>query len=314
MTIDSAGKAFLGSLKDQGIKPFHQMSVTEAREVMGGLRKLLGPGPEMRSVKDVPLGANTPAKLRVLTPGDAIDGVIIYCHGGGWTVMDIDDYDSLGRLIALETNCSVVLVDYRKAPENPFPAALDDVWAALQWATTEYASRNSEMPVLIAGDSSGGNLAAVVAQMATSEKTLAITQQILIYPVTQPDLEGPCYLSAENQGFLGKQDMAWFWDNYCPNPQDRLKPEASPLLAEEFAGLPPAVLITAEHDVLRDEGEAYAHKLKEAGVEVVHQRFAGQMHGFFSLFSLFPESTRARAFVVNAIRNHLRGLPSKHSG
>jgi acetyl esterase len=167
---------------------------------------------------------------------------------------------------------------------------------------------SSSVPLIIAGDSAGGNLAAVAAQRAHASGGPEIAQQLLVYPVTQADLTAPCYLDPDNHGLLGRADMHWFWDLYLPDVQARTSPNASPLRADSLEGLPAAVVITAEHDVLRDEGEAYADALRAAGVPVEHRRFDGQMHGFFSLGSLLPASTEAMVYLAAAVRARLGEL------
>jgi acetyl esterase len=311
MALDAHSRAFLEALAEKGGKPFHQMGVRQARDLMESLRDVIGPGPNIYRIDDRVLDQGEQGlRVRALIPGDSPSGIIVYCHGGGWALMSIDDYDTLGRHVAQETNCTVVLVDYRLAPEHPYPAAVDDVWLALDWAdrNRDTLSGNSQAPLIIAGDSAGGNLAAVVTQRAHAQGTPKIAQQLLIYPVTQADLNTSSYLDPDNQGLLGQADMRWFWDLYLPDAAARQLPEASPLRAESFRGLPPAVVITAEHDVLRDEGEAYAAALQAAGVQVEHRRFAGQMHGFIGLGTLLPASAEARAYLAQAVRTRLSRL------
>ncbi|MGF6900745.1 alpha/beta hydrolase [Paraburkholderia sp. GAS348] len=311
MALDAHSRAFLEALAEKGAKPFHQIGVPEARNFMEGLRDIVGPGPDMYRVEDLFLDQGGHAlHLRVLAPESRSSGIVVYCHGGGWALMSIDDYDAAGRHIAYETGCTVLLVDYRLAPEHPYPAAIDDVWLALEWAATHREALNGSphAPLIVAGDSAGGNLAAVVTQRAHARGGPEIAQQLLIYPVTQDDLNTPCYLDPDNQALLGQEDMRWFWDLYLPDTAARQASEASPLRAKSFRGLPPAIVITAEHDVLRDEGEAYAAALQSAGVHVDHRRFAGQMHGFFGLDALLPASAEARGYLAQAVRTRLGEL------
>ncbi|MCW8277804.1 alpha/beta hydrolase [Pseudomonas sp. PCH199] len=314
MALDAASLALLGQLAEQGVKPFHKMDVFQSRSIMSSLRDLLGTGPAMHRIEEVVLGQGKERiRVRVLFPDVLSKGTIIYYHGGGWTLMSIDDYDSLGRFIAAETGCTVILVDYRLAPEHPYPAAVDDAWLALTWADAQRSALtgSSDTPLIVMGDSAGGTLAAVIAQKSRDEGGPKLAQQVLVYPVTQPDLNTPGYLDPLNQGLLGKEDMAWFWDQYLPNVHLRKDPQASPLLATSLKGLPPAILITAEHDILRDEGEAYALALMSAGVMVQRRCFEGQIHGFFTLLNLLPESATARAFVVQAIKKISKAMSIK---
>lgn len=313
MALDAASQSLLGQLADQGIAPFHQMDVEQARDFMSGLRPAIGPGPKLHRVGETSIGsAGHEIRLRMLSPTAAPSGIIVYCHGGGWCLMGIEDYDSLGRFLAEETGCSVILVDYRLAPEHPYPAAIEDVWAALVWADKNRFALGGSIhcPLLVMGDSAGGNLAAVVAQKAGLAGQPQLAQQVLVYPVVQPDTNGQSYLNPENQGLLGKQSMEWFWDHYLTDLQARHTPQASPLLAADVSGLPPTLLITAEHDVLCDEGQAYALKLLDAGIDVQCHQFAGQMHGFFTLLNVLPESVAARRYITDGIKARLRTLKS----
>lgn len=309
MALDSHSIALLEGLAKNGAKPFHQMEVAEARLFMASLRDLVGPGPDMFDIQEALLPCATGTfRVRTLTPSDNPRGIIVYCHGGGWALMSIDDYDTLGRRLASETGCTVVLVDYRLAPEHPFPAALDDVWKALTWADVNRLTlgHSQHAPLLIAGDSAGGNLAAVTAQRARG--LVDIAQQVLIYPVTSNNLDAPCYSAAENQGLLGRADMQWFWDLYMQDVASRSRPEASPLHQKDLRGLAPAVVVTATHDILREEGQAYAAALCGADVQVDHRCFEGQMHGFFSMDHLLPASRDARDYVAHSIRKRLAQL------
>lgn len=311
MALDAASQSLLGQLTDQGIAPFHQMNISQARGFMSGLRTVIGPGPDMSRVEEKTIGsAGHDIRMRMLSPTAVPTGIIVYCHGGGWCLMGIDDYDSLGRFLAEETGCSVILVDYRLAPEYPYPAAIEDVWAALVWADQNRFTLGGSIhcPLLVMGDSAGGNLAAVVAQKAGLAGQPQLAQQVLVYPVVQPDTNGESYLNPLNQGLLGKQSMEWFWAHYLADVQARHSPQASPLLATDLSGLPPTLLITAEHDVLCDEGHAYALKLTAAGIPVQCRQFTGQMHGFFTLLNMLPESICARRYITDAIKAHLRML------
>jgi acetyl esterase len=239
-------------------------------------------------------------------PIDVPRAAIVYLHGGGWVLGSIAEFDTLGRILAARTECAVVLVEYRLAPEHPYPAAVEDAWAALRWTDDhleEIAGR--QVPVLVAGDSSGGNLAAVLAQRAAATGQPVLAGQELVYPVTDADLDTASYTDPANQLMVSRESMTWFWNHYVPDPGRRTEPGVAPLRAPEFAGLPPAVVITAEHDVTRDEGEAYVERLRAAGVPVEHQRFAGQLHGFFTMVSVLPGSAAGIDFVVGHIRRLL---------
>jgi acetyl esterase len=199
----------------------------------------------------------------------------------------IDSHDGYCRSLANAANCVVVSVEYRLAPEHKYPAATNDAYAAVEWI-----SQNAETiggragPIGIAGDSAGGNLAAVVALMSRDRGGPAIGCQVLIYPITDCHLETPYYLQFAEDYFLTRRAMIWFWDQYCPNPSERNQPYASPLRAETLNNLPPALILTAQYDPLRDEGEAYAASLREASVPCRLIRYDGMIHGFTRRFQL----------------------------
>ncbi len=303
MPLDWATAELLEQMAAGGGKPLHESSVEEARALAAGLADQVGPAPAMFRVEEhslaVPGGA---VPLRVLVPLERPAGVIVYYHGGGWVVGSIDETDTVARKLAERTSCAVVLVDYRLAPEHRYPVAVEDSWAALEWVGEHLESIAAPgAPLFVAGDSAGGNLAAVMALRARDRGGPAIAAQILIYPVTDADFERPSYIDPENQLLLTREAMVWFWDHYAPDHGRRLEADASPLRAADLAGLPPAVVLTAEYDVLRDEGEAYAERLREAGVPVNFIRYEGQMHGFFMLLVLHG-SERGFQQVVKAVR------------
>jgi acetyl esterase/lipase len=312
MAIDQATTALLEQLAASGGRPLHELSPAEARGVMAAMRGEQAPGPDMVSVRDTRIRASGGfVPVRVLVPVDRPRGVIVYYHGGGWVIGGLADFDKLGRLLAHRTGCVVLLVDYRLAPEYRFPTAVDDAWAALRWADEHRAEltgavrQEPEAPLIVAGDSAGGNLAAIMALRARAAGGPPIALQVLVYPVTDCDLESTSYRDPANQLMVSRESMAWFWNHYAPDPEARLHPDASPLRSANFARLPPAVILTAEHDVLRDEGELYATRLVKAGVPVRHQRFAGQMHGFFTMVDALPGAAAGLDYVAAAIEERL---------
>jgi acetyl esterase len=309
MALDQASVAWLEQARESGFPPVYELTPAQARENSAALRRQRqpGPGPELARVEDatVPVsGGSVP--VRVLVPPGQPRAVIVYYHGGGWVLGSVDESDLLGRTLAERTGCAVVLVGYRLAPEYRFPTAVDDSQAALDWAVTrltEIAGR--PVPVVVAGDSAGGNLAAVLARRARSRGGPAISLQVLVYPVTDCDLSTTSYTDPANQLILSAQSMVWFWDHYAPEEEARMHPDASPLRAPDVSHLPPAVVITAEHDVLRDEGELYATRLVKAGVPVVFRRFDGQMHGFFTQVGILTATDEAIGYIAAAIDDHL---------
>lgn len=247
-------------------------------------------------------GTDGEATLRILVPFERYSGVLVYYHGGGWVTGSANEYDTVARKLAERTSCAVVLVEYRLAPEYRYPTAVDDSYVALDWVgkhLREFAGQ--DVPLIVAGDGAGGNLAAVTAIRARDRNGPPIALQVLIYPVTDADFARPSYLDADNELLLTREAMIWSWNHYLPEAYRRTEPDASPLRTENLRELPPAVVLTAEHDVLRDEGEAYAARLQEAGVLTDLQRYAGQMHGFFTLLML-PGSELGFQQVVKAVR------------
>ncbi len=306
MTLDVATARFYEEMVQSGGRPMHELTPAEARSYRAGLAALNGPAPRMASVAEHTLERSDGSfRVRVLRPIAEPAGVIVYYHGGGWVVGSIDESDTLGRKLAERTSCAVVLVDYRLAPEHPYPVAVEDAYAALEWTDAHLGEiAGADAPLFVAGDSAGGNLSAVMAVRARDRGGPEIAMQILIYPVTDANFERPSYVDPENALFLTRDSMIWFFDHYIPDAARRTEPEASPLYTEDLSGLPPAVVLTAEHDVLRDEGEEYAQKLEAAGVRVDLQRHAGQMHAFFALLML-PGSERGMQQVVKAVRAHV---------
>ena len=303
MGLDSATVKFLEQMAEGDGKPLHLMAPDEARAFGSAMAELAGPAPEMDRVTEVTVDrTDGEVRLRVLIPIENPRGVVVYYHGGGWVIGSIDESDTIARKLAERTSCAVVLVDYRLAPEHPYPTAVDDSYAALEWVRENLAEiADAEAPLIVAGDSAGGNLAAVMAIRARDRGGPAIALQALIYPVTDSDFSRPSYASPENKLMLTREGMIWFWDHYVPESSRRKEPDASPLHADDLSGLPPAVILTAEFDVLRDEGEAYAERLTEANVPTDLKRYAGQMHGFFSLLML-PGSELGFQQVVKAVK------------
>jgi len=192
-----------------------------------------------------------------------------------------------------------VSVAYRLAPEHPFPIPLEDAWAALLWVSANHPST----PLIVGGDSAGGNLAAVCALRARDRSGPALGLQVLVYPVTDHDMTTASYIERGNEdALMGKRSMQWFWDHYLPDPASRANPEASPLRAPDLSGLPPAVIVTADYDPLRDEGLAYAQRLRDAGVDVTAHHYKDMAHPFFSFVNVFQRSNEAVERVAERIR------------
>ena len=303
MALDLATAGFLKQMAEGDGKPLHESTPDEARALGSMIAELAGPAPEMERVEERTIeGQDGKATLRILVPIENPRGVLLYYHGGGWVIGSIDEADTVARKLAERTSCAVVLVEYRLAPEHRYPTAVDDSYAALEWVGKHLSDiAGQEVPLIVAGDSAGGNLAAVMTIRARDRSGPPIALQVLVYPVTDCDFDRPSYIDPENQLLLTRDAMIWFWDHYLPESARRTEPDASPLRTENLSGLPPAVILTAEHDVLRDEGEDYAARLQKANVSTDLQRYVGQAHGFFTLLML-PGSELGFQQVVKAVK------------
>jgi acetyl esterase len=229
--------------------------------------------------------------------------LLVYFHGGGFMLGTLALYDTACRRLALAGECAVLSVDYRLAPETQFPGAVLDAYTATRWASDNAELLNIDpSKIATGGDSAGGNLAAVVAQMAQDSKEFAIELQVLIYPMTDQSREYPSYQRNASGYMLTTAALHWFMDNYVPDPEDRKDPRASPMLRECLKGLPTALVISAEFDPLVDENEAYANRLKEAGVPTDYVCFPGMIHPFFTLGGVVQDSAMAEALIAAALR------------
>ena len=250
-----------------------------------------------------PDGVELPIRIYWPEITDELLPVVVFFHGGGWAMGGIDTHDGQAREMVNRTGAVHVSVDYRLAPESRFPAAADDCYAATQWVVENAVSIGADADRLgVAGDSAGGNLAAVVAQMARDRGGPAIAHQLLIYPCC--DMDTDAWPSQTENGFdyfLTKESMDWFYDQYA-DAADRDNPYASPIKAADLSGLPPACVITAEYDPLRDEGEAYGRRLQEAGVDCEIHRYAGMFHGFFGMTMAVSGAVEAQETAAAAVR------------
>ena len=242
--------------------------------------------------------------------GTALDATLpalVYFHGGGWVIGDLDTHDGVCRLIANAAQCAVISVDYRLAPEHKFPAAVDDAWAATRWIVG-HAGQLAIDPtrVAVGGDSAGGNLAAVVALMARDAGGPTLALQVLQYPVTDLSAETRSYQDFAEGYTLTRTGMRWFKAHYLDKPEDARDWRVSPLLAPSLAGVAPALIVTAGFDPLRDEGTAYAERLRDAGVTVDYVCYGGMLHGFTPMGKLIETGNRAVTLIAGAMRQALR--------
>ena len=272
----------------------------------------------MLDAKDVPIGKIENRKIpgpagempiRIYTPAGAAAGTLpclVYYHGGGWVIGDLETHEGACRLLANGSGCRVVSVDYRLAPEHMFPAGPEDCYAAVKWVSANAAQLGIDPSrIAVGGDSAGGNLSAVVCQMARDRGGPAIAFQLLIYPATDMALQTPARKENAVGYFLEEKTMNYFYDLYVPKGTDENNPYLSPLRAKNFAGLPAAYVITAQYDVLRDEGRIYAEKLQAAGVKVKLVNYDGLIHGIFTMSGAISAAGPAIADAAKALKQGL---------
>ena len=302
MPLDPQAKAILDQFASMGGPQLHEMSVAQARELILGMVALAGEPESIARIENrtVP-GPAGEIPIRIYAPvGTAPFPVLVYFHGGGWVIGNLDTHDGICRSLANRVGCLVVSVDYRLAPEHTFPAAPEDCYAATRWLAEHAGSLGGDKGrIAVGGDSAGGNLAAVGALMARDRGGPKLAFQLLVYPATDTDFETRSYRENAEGYFLTRADMVWFWNHYAPRDEDRRNPYASPLRAASLRGLPPALVITAEFDPLCDDGNAYAARLREDGVPVRLSRQDGLIHGFFQMGAVID---RGRASVDEAAR------------
>jgi acetyl esterase/lipase len=276
--------------------PAHEVPVEQARAGHEQeTQQLAGPGEEVGEVKDVEAtGPAGPIPLRVYTPLEKTGGAVAYFHGGGWVVGSIDSFDTTCRALANASGATVVSVGYRLAPEHPFPAAVEDCVAATRGVAKKHAGER----IAVAGDSAGGNLAIAVARRLRDQ----VAAMALIYPVADAALNTPSMRDFKERYGLSAAGLQRYWNLYLDGA-DGFQPDTSPLRAVDLHGLPPVYVLTAEFDVLRDEGEALASKLGENGVDVTRRRFDGTIHGFWRWMAVTPKTHEA----VDTVGGWLRG-------
>lgn len=308
MPLDPVVKSMLEMLASSGMPPLDTLPVSDARTMFNAMPGAPGEKAALARIEDrrIP-GPAGEIPVRIYTPeGAAPLPILVFLHGGGWVVGTLDGYDDVCRALARAVPAIVVSVDYRLAPEHPFPAAADDSYAATCWAAENAASIGGDPArIAVGGDSAGGNLSAVVSLMARDHRHPKLAHQLLVYPLT--DLRGSTDSMRENgEGyFLTYRTIIWFANHYT-TPAQRLLPYVSPLLAPDLGRLPSATVITAEFDPLRDEGEAYAARLRASGVLVEQTRYDGMIHGFFSM-PMFRQAGEAIEQSASALRRAFEG-------
>ena len=286
----------------------HTLSVEEARISSAAARIQPDPAEPVARIEDLTIpgpAGDIPVRLYSPDPDTQLPALVYY-HGGGWVIGDLDSHDPLCRTLANRANVVVLSVHYRLAPEHKYPAAADDSYAAAQWVSEHGAEIGADgSRIVVCGDSAGGNLSAVVSLMARDRGGPELRGQVLIYPVTNLDFGTDSYRdNGDGSKGLSEDGMRWFWQHYVRTQSEGFEPYASPLRADTIADLPPALVITAEYDALRDEGELYAERLERGGIPTQLTRYDGVIHGFVSMFAAVPEGDTA----VNQIAGFLKRM------
>lgn len=306
--VEPETRSFLEQANAQGGKPLYELTPQQARKVLSDLQagedvEKLPADIEDRTVPGGP--GNKEVSVRIVRPRGRTDAlpVLLHIHGGGWVLGDKGTHDRLIRELANGVQAAVVFVNYTPAPEAQYPVQLEEAYAVLKWVADNGESLHLDASRLaIVGDSVGGNMATVLTMLAKERGGPRIAFQLLFYPVTDARFDTGSYQELATGHFLEREGMKWFWDNYLPDKAKRAEPHASPLRAspEQLKGLPPALIIVGENDVLRDEVEAYAHKLARAGVRVTASRYLGTIHDFVMLNPI-TNTPAPRAAIRQAI-------------
>ena len=297
----------------EGSPPLYTLSLAEARaEDLASIQAGGGEVEPIYEVFDLAVpGEDTDIPIRVYRPqATEVEPlpVLVYFFGGGWVLGSMETSDGVCRTLANAVPCVVVTVGYRLAPEHPFPAAVHDCYEATRWIAAHAADLGGDPERLaVAGDSAGGNLAAAVTLLARRGDGPALTAQVLVYPNTAHHGDTESMRDNDDPALFNRQSVAWYWSHYLANPDDGKDPLVSPLLADDHSGLPPALVITAEYDPLRDEGEQYAERLAESGVDVTASRYDGMVHGFFTMSGILDDSRAAQTQVADYLRNRFAG-------
>lgn len=299
--LDADAAAVYKAFQEAGRPAYETLTPQEARGYYLAARPVANPEPpELAEVREISIPAphgTIPARFykpKTLRQRDGLAPVLVFFHGGGWVIGDLDSHDVVCRTLAHEGQLIVISVDYRLAPEHKFPAAIDDAVTATQWVASNAKTLGIDAARLcVGGDSAGGNLAAVVALAAREDKGPAISGQVLIYPATDFAMTHPSHSEPETSVLLTHTVIRWFRDHYLTGAADIDNWRASPARATDLSGLPPAYVMTAGADPLRDEGDDYAKRLKDAGVSVTYRSYPGQFHGFFTMGKLLQQANAA---------------------
>ena len=306
MTFDTPTLELLERVRTAGRKPFSACTAEEARAFPTLMKSLFGEGAEVAQVRDLtlPTPQGHPLSARLYVPEACNGDLIVYFHGGGWVLGSVADHHPFTATLAARTHAAVLSVDYRLAPESPYPGPVDDAIAALLQAgqAGELWLGRPLRRLIAMGDSAGATLATVAARrLRDLPGARPVDLQVLVYPVTDASFDTPSYREFAQGHLLSADDMRWFWNHYCPDTVARRHPDASPLRATDLAGLPPARIFTAECDPLRDEGEAYGARLAAAGVDCETVRCPGVLHAFLSMIPSSPNAALAFEQIVQSL-------------
>jgi acetyl esterase len=313
MALHPQAKAFLDNLAAGGAPPIEQLPLADARAVRSEMIEAGGPEQPVAEVRNrsVP-GPDGPIRIRVYRPvrNETLPALIFF-HGGGFVICNLDTHDRQCRALANASGCAVISVDYRLAPENKYPAAVNDAYAATQFIAEHPAEFGIDPNrIAVGGDSAGGNLATVVALLSRERGGPRLKFQLLIYPVVDFYDQSPSMQQYSQGYFLTREGMDWFTNSYLPSREAGLEPSASPMNATDLSALPPAMVITAECDPLRDQGEEYARKLQGAGVPVELKRYEGMIHPFFQFGGILDTARVAMNDAASALRGALGNTTS----
>jgi acetyl esterase len=306
--LDPQARALLDKIAELGVPPTHELPVETAREFYRDRRGATQPDPvAVADTSDVDIG---PCQVRTYRPagyeGDGPLGALLYLHGGGWTIGDLDTHDTLCRSLCNEAQVVVCSVDYRMGPEHKFPVAVDDTMAALDWLVANAQTLGVDPTrIAVGGDSAGGNLAAVAALTCRDNNGPALAMQLLIYPATDQRAGHDSHHRNGEGYLLTRATMDWFRDQYHASASEYLDWRASPLLAERHDNLPPPFVLTAGFDPLVDEGKAYAEALSQAGVAVDAVCYERQIHGFITMGRVIEEANQAVTECSQALRQSI---------
>jgi len=309
MPLDPQVIKVLKEAESLGLPAYQDLSPADARQQMLDLAPPVDPSLSVKMVKDRSIpGPEGEIPLRLYYPaGNPPFAAFVYFHGGGWVIGDLNTHHGFCHALAKTSGCLVVAVDYRLAPEHRYPAAVEDAYAATNWvAQNADAIQADPNRLAVGGDSAGGHLAAVVAMMARDRRGPRIDLQILIYPITDCSFNTASYIENQEGYMLTRDLMKWFWNHFIEDENQANDPYVSPLRAENLRDLPPAMVLTAEYDPLRDEGEAYAKKLQEAGVNVTLSRYPGMIHGFIRMTAVLDKANEALDEVAGMLTRVLK--------